>query len=207
MEGIKSIKDSSIDMVVTDPPYGIKYIGKRRKASKQFEMLANDDNDFRFSVYPELARVLKNNAVCIVFASWKNIAFDFLELKKYFDIKNVIVWWKPGGGMGDLKHTLATDYEFAIVCHKGKAPIRGKRNGSVWKYAKVPPIKMVHPTQKPVELLEELICKWSDEGNIVLDPFVGSGTTLVAALNTNRHFIGYEIDAQYYTTACERVKS
>lgn len=205
LNAIKSISDNSIDMILTDPPYGISYSSNMRVKSKKFDMLKNDDNDIRFLVYPEYHRVLKDNTVAIIFCSWKNIAYDYVELEKYFDIKNVIVWDKGGGGIGDLKHTLLTDYELAIICHKGKCPIRGKRDGSVWSEGKVNPNKMIHPTQKPEKLLERLIEKYSDEGMVVLDSFMGSGSTGAACMNTNRKFIGIELDETYYEIAKKRI--
>ena len=104
-----------------------------------------------------------------------------------------------------MKHSLSTDYEIAIVCHKGKCPIRGKRDGSVWEVTKMNPNKMQHPTQKPTELIERLIEKFSDEGDIVLDQFLGSGTTAVAAVNTNRHYIGFEVDETYFDVTIQRL--
>ena len=205
LELMKQISDGSIDMILTDPPYGIKYRSNYRTKSKSFDVLTNDNTDIRLVAYPECFRILKDNSVCIVFASWKNVADDIVELRKYFDIKNVIVWWKHSGGLGDLKHTLSTDYELAIVCHKGKAPIRGKRNGSVWECKKVNPNSMVHPTQKPEELCKRFIETFSDEGCVIFDPFMGSGSTCVAAVNTGRHYIGFELDPQYFEIARQRL--
>lgn len=205
LEGMKLLPDESVDLVVTDPPYGIKYQSNMRTKSEKFDVMINDDNDIRFISYLESFRVLKEDACCIVFASWKNFAEDYKQLEKLFTIRNTIIWYKRGGGMGDLKHSLLTDYEIAIVCHKGKCPIRGKRDGSVWEVTKVNPNKMQHPTQKPTELIERLIEKFSDESNIVLDPFLGSGTTAVAAVKTNRHYIGFELDEQYFDIACKRL--
>jgi len=206
LEGMKRIPDASIDLVVTDPPYGIKYQSNMRTKSEKFDVLINDDNDIRFISYLELFRVLKENACCIVFASWKNFADDYKQLEKLFTIRNTIIWYKRGGGMGDLKHSLLTDYEIAIICHKGKCPIRGKRDGSVWEVTKINPNKMQHPTQKPTELIERLIEKFSDEGDIVLDPFLGSGTTAIACINTNRNYIGFELDKHYCDIANERIQ-
>lgn len=202
---MKDIPDSSVDMILTDPPYGIHYVSHSRRKSKKFDILQNDNNDFRLMTYGELARILKDNCVCVIFASWKNVALDIIELQKHFTIMNVIVWFKGGGGLGDLKHTLSTDYELAIVCHKGKCKIRGKREGSVWKVAKVNPNKMIHPTEKPIELLERLIEKFTDEHMVVLDCFMGSGSTGVACVNTNRNFIGIELDDKYFEIAKQRI--
>lgn len=202
---MKSIPDNSIDSVITDPPYGIKYSSNWRTKTEKFDVLKNDDNDVRLLAYSEFARILKNNTVAVVFASWKNAAVDIQELQKHFDIKNIIVWFKGGGGMGDLKHTLSTDYELAIVCHKGKCRIRGKREGSVFQFAKVNPNKMVHPTEKPVDLIEKIISKFTDENAIILDPFAGSGSTGVAAVNMGRRFIGFELDDKYFEIAKQRI--
>lgn len=203
--GMQEIPDNSIDMILTDPPYGIKYQSNSRTRSEKFDMLMNDDTDIRLLAYKEYYRILKEDSVAVVFASWKNFAEDYIELQKYFDIKNVIIWWKHGGGLGDLKHTLSTDYEIAIVCHKGKCRIRGKRVGSVWECNKVNPNKMVHATQKPLELIKNLIEKYSDESALVFDSFMGSGTTAIACLETNRQFIGFELDKNYYDIANKRI--
>jgi site-specific DNA-methyltransferase (adenine-specific) len=202
---MKQIPDGSVDLVLTDPPYGIKYRSNMRAKSQKFSKIANDDNETRFLIYPEVYRALKNNSVAVVFASWKNYADDYIELKRLFNIKNAIIWYKRGGGIGDLKHTLLTDYEVAIVCHKGKCQIRGKRDGSVWDFSKVNPNKMVHPTQKPEQLLKKIIEKYSDEGDTVLDCFMGSGSTGVACINTGRNFIGIELDEHYYEVAERRI--
>ena len=202
---MKDVPCGSVDMILTDPPYGINYYSNMRTKTEKFAVLQNDDNDNRLSAYSEFARILKNNSVAIVFASWKNVAVDIQELQKYFDIKNIIVWFKGGGGIGDLKHTLSTDYELAIVCHKGKCRLRGKREGSVWKFNKVNPSKMLHPTEKPTDLLVHMIEKYTDENDVVFDPFMGSGSTGVAAANSGRHYIGFEIDEKYFEIARKRL--
>lgn len=204
---MQDMQNASVDMILTDPPYGISYVSNQRTKSEKFDMLKNDNNDVRLLAYSEFARVLKDDSVCVVFASWKNFAYDFIELRKHFDIKNVIVWWKRGGGMGDLRHSLLTDYELAIVCHKGKARIRGKRIGSVWECTKLNPNKMVHPTQKPEQLIERIIEKYTDDGDCILDPFMGSGTTGVACVNTGRKFIGMELDDKYFAIAEQRINN
>ena len=100
---MKDIPDASIDMILTDPPYGIRYRSNMRVKTDRFDPLENDDNDTRLLAYSEFARILKNDSVAIVFASWKNVAVDIQELQKYFGIKNVIVWFKGGGGHRRLK--------------------------------------------------------------------------------------------------------
>ena len=111
-----------------------------------------------------------------------------------------------GGGIGDLVHSLLTDYEMAIIAHKGMCPIRGKREGSVWKSGKVNPNKMFHPTEKPIDIIEKLIGTFSDDNSLVLDPFLGSGTTAVACRNLKRNYIGIEISETYIEIARERLR-
>ena len=203
---MKDVPCGSVDMILTDPPYGIRYRSNMRVKTDRFDPLENDDNDTRLLAYSEFARILKSDSVAIVFASWKNVTVDIQELQKYFDIKNIIVWFKGGGGIGDLKHTLSTDYELAIVCHKGKCRLRGKREGSVWSCRKVNPSKMLHPTQKPVDLLTHMIEKYTDRNAVVFDPFMGSGSTCVAVANTGRHYIGFELDEKYFEIARKRLQ-
>ena len=195
-----------VDLVLTDPPYGIDYQSNMRVVSEKFDRIANDNNSQRFEIYQILPNVLKDNTAGIFFCSFKNYAYDYLELSKYFDIKNCIVWNKGGGGIGDLAHSLLTDYELAIVAHKGKAQIRGKRDGSVWSVGKVFSGSMLHPTEKPVDICVMAINKFSDTGNLVLDPFMGSGTTLRAAKDQGRRAIGIEIEEKYCEIAAKRLQ-
>lgn len=207
LETMKRMADKSVDLVLTDPPYGIDYQSNMRVMSKKFDKLVNDNNDSRFLAYAEFYRLLKDNCVAIVFCSFKNYADDYNELKKYFNIKNCIIWSKGGGGIGDLSHSLLTDYEMAIVAHKGMAKIRGKRYGSVWNSSKVDPNKMFHPTEKPVDLISKMVESFSDEGNIVLDPYLGGGSTALACRMLKRNYIGIEISSEYCKIAQDRIKS
>ena len=206
LELMKDIPDNSIDLVLTDPPYGINYQSGKRVISEKFDKLDNDDNDSRFEVYPEFYRVLKDNTVAIIFCSFKNYAKDYIELDKLFDIKNCIIWYKRGGGIGDLKNSLSTDYEMAIICHKGNCNIKGKRVGSVWTISKVNPNLMVHPTEKPIKLILKLIDKFSNKNELVLDPFLGSGTTAVACKELGRKYIGIEISEEYFNISKDRIE-
>ena len=206
LELMKMLPDKSIDLVLTDPPYGINYQSNMRVKTEKFAKLENDNNEKRFEIYPELFRVLKDDSVAIVFCSFKNIAVDYMELEDFFDIKNVIVWDKGGGGIGDLTHSLSTDYELAIVAHKGMAKLRGKRYGSVWRTGKVNPNKMIHPTQKPEDIIKKMIQSFSDENNLILDSFMGSFTTAIAAESLGRRWIGCDLSEKYCQVGEERLK-
>jgi len=205
LDVMKGIPDKSIDLVLTDPPYGIDFQSNMRPKYRQFDKLENDNNTSRLETYDEFYRILKDNSVAVVFCSFKNYAEDYNKLAELFDIKNCIVWDKGGGGLGDLVHSLSTDYELAIVAHKGQRPIEGKRDGSVWAEGKVFNLTQQHPTEKPVALMERIIDKFSKPNDLILDPFLGSGTTAVACKKLNRRFIGLEISEEYCKIANQRL--
>lgn len=205
MDILKNISDNSIDCIITDPPYNINYQSGARVMNKKFDYMENDNNDFRFNIYPILFNKLKKNSVCLIFCSFKNYAYDYIELLKYFNIKNAIIWYKPGGGIGDLKHSLSTDYEMIIVAHKGNCKIQGKRIGSIWKTTKINPNKIIHPTQKPTSLINKLLNKFSIRSDTILDPFLGSGTTARACKDLGRKCIGIEISKAYCQIAVQRL--
>ena len=112
---LPQLPDNSVDAVVTDPPYGINYQSNGRVKSPKFAVLENDDNDLRLVTFSYIHKLLRENCVFAGFASFKNYADDFIEAKKYFNIKNCVVWNKGGGGIGDLTHSLSTDYALNLL--------------------------------------------------------------------------------------------
>lgn len=205
LDVMKKMPDCYVDMILTDPPYGINYKSNERKDKTKFNHITNDNNDYRFMCYDEFKRIMKDNSICAIFCSWKNYAEDYNYLSKIFKIINVIIWHKPGGGIGDLKHTLLTDYEMCIICSKGSVKINCKRNGSVISVKKVPGSKMVHPTEKPVDLYRYIIQTWTRKGDIVLDCFAGSFVNAIACIKTGRKYICIEIDKKYYKQGVRRI--
>lgn len=109
---------------------------------------------------------------------------------------NMVVWHKPGGGLGDLKGTYSTDHEIALVFNRG-AELTGKRIGSVWEISRDSVNSYVHPTQKPVALAEQALDTTTKRGHLILDFFGGSGSTLIACEKTNRHARLMELDPAY----------
>ena len=106
--------------------------------------------------------------------------------------------------MGDLKGDFAPKVEFILFLHKGRRLINGKRDPNILKFARTGNVN--HPTEKPVDLCEYLISKFSESGDVILDPFMGSGTTGVACINTGRDFLGIELDKEYFEIASNRIK-
>lgn len=208
LDGMRLIPDESIDLVVTDPPYLINYRSNRRVKSKKFNYIRNDgDEKELISRYlSECHRILKNDTAIYVFCSWHNIDFFKQEFEKYFKLKNLIVWNKNNHGSGDLLGAYAPKHELILYGHKGRSLLRNGRMADVIDYEKVPPNKLTHPTEKPVGLLKKFILNSSDEGDIVFDGFVGTGSTAIAALETGRNFIAFEIEREYVEIANKRLE-
>lgn len=209
LDGMKRISDGSVDLIVTDPPYLIDYKSNRRKdkGHKFSKAIANDSNHQIVSDYiEECHRIMKDNSAMYIFCSMDRVDFFKQELEKNFKIKNMIIWVKNNHTAGDLTGQFGKKYEIIFLVNKGRSKFRGKRLTDVWEFNRVSGNKQVHQNQKPVELIERCIEKHSDVGQVVFDGFMGSGTTAVAALNTGRKFIGFELDEEYYNVAVERLR-
>jgi len=208
LERMKEIPDGSVDMILTDPPYGMDFQSNRRLVMDKFKKIQNDNNlkwlpDF----VSECHRVMNNNTALYFFCSWHNLDIFKQEIEKLFKIKNVIVWVKNNHGSGDLKAQYAPKHEFVIYANKGRSMFRSKRISDVMEYPKIHSSKLQHPTEKNTDMLKVFISNNSDNYSIILDPFMGSGTTGVAAKNLNRSFIGIELDAGYFEIARNRIES
>lgn len=201
LELMKKIPNESIDMILTDPPYGINLTPQREDGKFKNTVVLNDDNlHWLDNCVCELHRISKN-VVC-VFCGWQKIDVFKQAFEKMFIIKNILVWDKDWFGMGN---NYRPNYELCLLCCKTNVVTKSKNKSNILKYRRISPTKLVHSCEKPVALLEDLISELSDEDEIVLDPFMGSGSTCVAAVNTNRHYIGFELDEKYFQIACDRL--
>ena len=129
------------------------------------------------------------------------------EFEKHFKLKNIIVWNKNNHGSGDLKGAYAPKHELILFGHKGRTLLREKRISDVIECEKINSSNLTHPTEKPTKLIEIFIKQSSDIDDIVFDGFMGSGSTGVACINTNRKFIGCELDENYFKIAEQRLKN
>lgn len=206
-----TLPDKSIDLVVTDPPYLISYKTNRRKEGgghKFSNAIENDNNPELIKTYiKECYRVLKNNTAIYMFCSFDKVDFFKSEIEKYFDIKNIIIWKKNNHTAGDLEAQFGKQYEMIILANKGRKPFNGDRLTDVWSFNKISPDKLVHQNQKPVDLIKRCIIKHSNQGDLIFDGFMGSGTTAIAAMDTDRNFLGCEIDPEYFEIAQSRILS
>lgn len=195
----KLMQGEKATLVFTDPPYGVEYQSNMRTKSAKFDVLKNDDK------FLDVTAVIQEHSTgwLFIWTSWKvqNVWINMFEDFGY--PTNIIVWHKPGGGIGDLKKTFSSDYEVALVWHRG-AELAGKRIGSVWTINKDASGSYIHPTQKPVALGAEAIDKTTHTGAVVLDLFGGSGSTLIACEQTNRLARLVELDPKYCDVIVQR---
>lgn len=209
IEGMYDMPDNSIDLIVTDPPYLMAYKTNHRKNKdhKFCSEIAGDNDPELISVYiTECYRILKDNSAMYMFCNMNAVDYFKCELEKAgFTIKNMIVWVKNNHTAGDLVAQYGKKYELLFYVNKGRCPIRNGRLTDVWEFPRVSGKNQLHQNQKPVELIQQCIEKSSDPGAIVFDGFIGSGTTAIACLETDRHYIGYELDPEYYKIAQNRI--
>ncbi len=211
LEVFKNIEDESIDLICTDPPYkkvqgGCTNHAVKLKGALREEMAKGTffkHNEIKFENWiPEVYRVLKNDTHCYIFSDDRNLN-DILTIGKKvgFKLLNILTWKKT-------KHCPNRYYlknsEFIVMFRKGRAKnINNMGTFQVLEFSNVE--KKVHPSEKPLDLLETLISNSSNIGDIVLDPFMGSGTTGVTCEKLNRNFIGIELEEKYFNIAKERI--
>ncbi len=193
MNGVKA------DMTFCDPPYGYNYQSNMRTKSKKFDILKNDDKILDF--FPLLK--LYNKGFVFICASWKNLDEWIALFKTQYELTNLIIWNKGGGGIGDLKKTFSTDYEVILCSHNG-CELLGKRIGSVWDIKKDSANDYKHATQKPVKLSVKAIKSVTKNEDIVLDLFSGSGSVLIGCEQINRINYAMELDPKYIDVIIKR---
>lgn len=190
-EVLKRFAAESFDMALTDPPYLVGYRDRRGRT------VANDDNaQDILRAFDGMYRVLKPNTVCISFYGWMHIdAFAAARRRAGFRVIGHIVWCKS---YPSKVSALRYRHEPAYLLAKGyPAPPRQLLDDvRVWQYSG----NQHHPTEKSVAILKPLIEAFSPAGGAVLDPFAGSGSTLLAALAAGRRYCGVELEAEHCAT-------
>ena len=201
---IETMDSNSVDLLLVDTPYGMDFQSNFRK--EKHIKIANDNNlEWLPNWLNQVKRILKDDAHAYIFCSWHKIDIFKQEIEKLFKIKNIIVWCKNGGGMGDLSGGYGGCHEFIIFINNGKS-LNGKRDTDVINKAYRTGNEH-HPTEKPVNLMEYFIEKSTKQNDLVFDCFMGSGATALASHNTDRRFIGCEIEKIHFDTSVQRVKN
>lgn len=193
---VSSIPDESIDGIFTDPPYGISYASNKPRRKGQYKQIEGD-GEVSVAILTDLYRVLKPNGAAYLFTRWDVMEQWRVALQGAgFIVKNELMWDKGGFGMGDLEGDWATTHETILYCTKGDHKLNPPRRSSVLSVQKVNPSKMVHPNEKPVGVWYPMIFASTKAGDIVLDPYAGSCSSILAARQTGRRAIGVEYDIE-----------
>ena len=199
---------SSIDAVITDPPYGIGYQSAQRKLRPDLPTSVTGDeslNSLRDSL-PMIDQALKADRHAYVFAAPMRIGEAVDAVAEYWRVKNVLVWDKGNAGSkGDCLAGYSLNWEAIVYANKGRRPLYGKRPRCIYRYDWQAWRDPVHPTVKPEAIMQWLMQKSSEAGELVLDPFMGSGVTLLAAAALGRRAIGIELEERYCEVAAERL--
>lgn len=215
LELIAKIPDNSIDLIVTDPPYKTITGGDSdgKNSTRPKGMLSGNRKLFTYQNnikptqwIPELFRVLKEGSHCYIFTNHLNMKDMLIESEKAgFKLHNILVWEKNNCTPSQF---YMKNCEYILFLRKGKAKWINDIGGSktVHQYQNIIGNK-VHPTEKPVDLIRFYIENSSSENDLVFDPFMGSGSAGVAALNSGRNFIGFELDKEYFEIAKNRIES
>jgi DNA modification methylase len=218
--------ERKFDLILTDPPYGVNYnddgdLASRREFAfggnkKNFgtRPIAEDSGKEAIKLFEKFLKISKNKllkggACCCcgggggprpLFAEWA------LLMDEIIGFKHAVVWDKGGLGMGIHYRR---NYEFVLIAQNGTPAHRwngGNKTANVWRINRIIPSAGQHPTEKPVELMQKILQIHSNRGDLCLDPFMGHGTTLVAAAIEKRKAIGIEIEEKYCEVAVKRVE-
>ena len=206
LELMKNIPNNSVDLLLTDPPYGIDFQSRHRNdKTKRMPKILNDKKPFTDFIPLIKSKIAKTGGI-LSFTRW-DVQQIFIDefIRNGLKPKNVLIWDKKSNGMSNLKKAFGSRYESIIWIPNDDFKFKSGRPQDLILSARVPPCKLIHPNEKPVELLEFLIEKTTSQNATVLDCFMGSGSTGVACVNTNRNFIGMELDERYYKIAENRI--
>lgn len=200
-----NLESRSIDLLLTDPPYGMDFKSGWNDKDKIANDKIGDTITLLDDVLFECARVLKDDAHFYIFGNIKYITEVKPIIEKHLKLKQVLIWDREVIGMGDLK---AYGNSFDIVYfgfNKTYKELNGTRERDILRFNRIDPGKNIHPTEKPTSILEYMIKKSSNEDDIILDPFAGGGSTLIASKNLNRNAIGIELEENYVDLILERL--
>lgn len=193
------LQSSSIDLVLSDPPFGNDtHYGRNHKR------IAGDAHPLTgLSVLQECHRVLKPDSALFFFLDVRHLPIIRLFVDQYtaFTVRDVLIWDKMNMGFG---FGFRKRYEMILALEKGRPEYRSKGLPNVLQAKRLHSAS--HPHEKPAKLLKTLICQTTNAGDVVLDPFMGSGSTGVAAVETARAFHGIEIDGAHFKAAKRRIE-
>jgi site-specific DNA-methyltransferase (adenine-specific) len=214
MAFLRGLAADSVDLIVTDPAYsGMnqrlklgsgKIIGRYKEAGKDgakwFEEFHDTEENYR-TFLEQCYRVMRpDRHIYLMFDSYSLLTLGPL-VREVFEVKNILCWDKANIGLG---HYFRRRHEFIVFASKGKRPLNCKSIPDVWKIRRI--VKAAYPTQKPTELFELMLRGSATPGSLVCDPFLGSGSSAIAALKCGCKFVGCDISSRSMEFARARIE-
>jgi len=217
VEGMaERLDDDSVDCVITDPPYGMGFHADRTGDQQYGDRVKDwggiegdetieDAVELLKNTLGQVVRVLKEGGHAYIFCDWRGIDKIKPLVEGVMNVKNVLVWDKGSMGIGDLENNWGYSHEFCIFATLGdRATPLSDATRNVLEHGRPNRTDYEHPTMKPVPLMSQLVTTATSEGGTILDPFMGSGTTAVAAIQNDRNYVGFELDEDNYRNVIER---
>lgn len=218
-EGVLGLDPKSIHCAILDPPYGVDFVSRRAvtpEGKKWAEKIANDgDLDTALALFDEVMELILDDGgpaadefEAYVFTRW-DIVGEWIEAVRKLErfglkYKMMLVWDKGIPGQGDIDANWGCGHEIILYCKRGRKKLPYRRSGII-AVDKLGPKQHIHPTEKPVQLIETLLDISLREGEKVLDPFAGSGVTLHAARRLGYDAVGFELSADFFERIQERL--
>lgn len=215
LELMKKIPDGSVDLMLTDIPFNVSrknnFQTMKDRTGRNGIDFGEWDKEFDVSCLSGFVSKIKKGGSIVVFHAFEQ--FDLVRTAlKAVELKDKLIWLKTNPMPRNRDRRYVGNIEMFSWYVKGGAKWTFNRqnhtyDGSVFSYPSESGggFKRYHPCQKNIKLLQEIILRHSNQNDIILDPFMGSGSTCVAAVNDNRHYIGFELDEKYFQIACDRL--
>lgn len=217
--GVMMLEPKSIHCAILDPPYGVDFVSRRAVTpggKKWAEKIANDgDLDTALELFDEVMELILDEGgcaadefECYVFTRWDIVGAWIEAVNKLsrfgLKYKMMLIWDKGIPGQGDIDANWGCGHEIILYCKRGRKKLPYRRSGII-AVDKLGPKQHIHPTEKPVQLIEVLLGMSVREGESVLDPFAGSGVTLAAARRLGLEATGFELSTTFYERIQERL--
>jgi len=203
LDGLQKIKSKTVKTLIADPPY---FLGMTHNGKKGAFVDLAIMKPFYLFIYKEIKRILKDDGAIYWFCDFRSYAWYYQVLADVFNITNVIVWNKQGGA----GNKYGFYHEFVIfITNDKKFNIGGSNVWDIYGFGNPKARSEFHYErfQKPIKLIDKMIKDTTKAGDLVVDPFSGTGTTAISARQLNRDFIGFELDAKNFDTIKKRFSS
>ena len=205
LEALKSMDREIFDLCLIDAPYmEYKTSHRKDKESKLSQPILYQDQDDQVETIRECIHILKMDRAFFLFTNWENSWWMMQAFRSF--MRNQIIWVKNNWSAGDLRGSFGCQHEVILLGAKGRWTYKSKRESDVWVMDRVEPTSRIHPTEKPVELYMKIIENSTDEGDLILDPYGGSGASAIAALALNRDIVVYELDKEFHDRILRRIE-